>query len=150
MFWVVLPPLFARSAGRDDLARQHRDQCADQQGHFVGNFSTVQGDNAEKDRQDQQHHRHVSHQIKADLSAAHAKRALDIGIHAAQPQKCGEKQHVREQKGDHIQGKEAPKDKEDEVVTKIQEGLENDPTLAGVETGVDVATGGSNFDDWAG
>lgn len=47
-------------------------------------------------------------------------------------------------------GKEAPKDKEDEVVTKIQEGLENDPTLAGVETGVDVATGGSNFDDWAG
>lgn len=45
-------------------------------------------------------------------------------------------------------GKEAPKDKEDEVVTKIQEGLENDPTLAGVESGVDVAIGGSSFEDW--
>lgn len=45
-------------------------------------------------------------------------------------------------------GKDAPETKEDEVVAKIQEGIENDPTLAGVEVGTDVSSGGSDWGDW--
>lgn len=46
-------------------------------------------------------------------------------------------------------GKEAPNNKQEEVVEKIQEGLENDPTLAGVDVGTDVPSGGSSdWGDW--
>lgn len=45
-------------------------------------------------------------------------------------------------------GKDAPATKEDEVVAKIKEGIENDPTLAGVEVGTDVSSGGSDWGDW--
>lgn len=45
-------------------------------------------------------------------------------------------------------GKDAPETKQEENIEKITEAVNNDPTLAGVDTGTDVAQGNDSWGDW--
>lgn len=45
-------------------------------------------------------------------------------------------------------GKDAPETKQEENIEKITEAVNNDPTLAGVDMGTDVAQGNDSWGDW--